>query len=111
MWSHVMRRQFAVALGGFGRHLRRRPCLPPIDKLAERLFGRVDVFAFIGKRLEPDQFGLGLAFRAFEAVKTRRALSGDGIGADVEFDFPTALAAPADVARHGAGTPSRRLVL
>src|SRR3979490_2741655 len=80
MRPHVVRRQLLIAFQGLRRDLRRGPALPAIEKIAERSFRGIDVFAAIDGGLEADQLRFGLSLGTFERMVASEPLPGELIG-------------------------------
>src|SRR5262245_2121811 len=98
--ANVVGGEFLVSLNGLCRELGCGPGLPLVEEFGERRFRRIDILAFVGCGLQSDEFGLGLALRALDAVISGDPPASRRVGPEIKLEFPATLPAPADVAGH-----------
>jgi hypothetical protein len=68
--------------------------------LGDRDLGFIHKIAFVDAGQESDQLLLSILARAFAAVEPAHTLAA-GLAGELDLDFPTILAAPADAVAHG----------
>src|SRR3954452_22888597 len=85
----VQPEQLAVSFKRLGSNIRRRPVtLPPVNEFGHRRFRGINTFASGILRHQPGKLNFSRALCALEARIADTALAREGVGTNIEFDFP-----------------------